>query len=228
LDLSGCTSLVRLPQGLAAERLQLAGCARLEWLPASAALAARQLDLSGCSGLAGLPEVFGPLTTLNLGGCTNITELPDGIRVRGWIEVANSGLRRLPWSLRSTTIHWRGVPVSDRIAFGEPDDFSLQEILDETNLTMRGILLERVGIDWLIDHAQAVTLDRDHDRGGERRLLRFRFDGGEDIVCVVVYCPSTGNRYALRVPPETRTCQQGIAWTAGFANPDAYWPEVET
>ncbi len=228
LDLSGCSSLARLPQGLAARQLDLAGCVRLAWLPASVALAARHLNLNGCTGLTGLPDAFGPLDVLNVGNCPNIQELPEGIRVRLSVEVAGSGLRGLPWSLRSTTVRWRGVPVSDRIAFGEPNDFTLEDVTRERNLTMRRVLLERVGLDWLLDRGNAIAVDQDQDRGGERRLLRFALEGGEDIVCVVVHCPSTGNRYVLRVPPSIRSCREAVAWTAGFTDADAYRPEVET
>jgi hypothetical protein len=44
----------------------------------------------------------------------------------------------------------------------------------------------------------------------------------------VVACPSTGRRYALRVPPTMRSCRQAAAWTAGFDNPDLYRPLIET
>ena len=228
LDLSGCTSLECLPYGLAARDLIVRGCTRLTRLSASAALHVRHLDLSGCASLTELPETFGRLETLNVSGCQNIESLPEGLRIRSWIDVAGSSLRSLPWSLRSVSVRWRGVPVSDRIAFGDRDDISVEEILSEPNVTYRRVLVERVGLDWLVDRARATTVDCDQDRGGERRLLRIEFDGGEDVVCVVVRCPSTGSRYVLRSPPEMRTCTQAVAWTAGYANPDFYRPEVET
>ena len=53
-------------------------------------------------------------------------------------------------------------------------------------------------------------------------------DPGEDIVCVQVKCPSTAKDYLLRVPPEMQTCQEAVAWTAGFRNPNSYRPLVET
>ncbi len=101
-------------------------------------------------------------------------------------------------------------------------------MLQEQNLTYRAVLIERLGMGWLVDQGDATTIDQDRDPGGVRRLLRFDFNGGEDIVCVVVHCPSTGNRYVLRVPPRTRTCREAIAWTAGFADADDYQPLAET
>jgi hypothetical protein len=61
-----------------------------------------------------------------------------------------------------------------------------------------------------------------------RKLLRVPMKGDEDLVCVLVICPSTSRQYILRVPPTMRTCRQAIAWTAGFDNADDYHPLVET
>lgn len=64
--------------------------------------------------------------------------------------------------------------------------------------------------------------------GGERRLLRVPMENDEDLVCVSVQCPSTGRRYLIRVPPNTRTCHQAAAWIAGFDDPRKYNPIIET
>lgn len=120
------------------------------------------------------------------------------------------------------------MQVPDRVAFGDPDDIGVAEIVGEPNLAYRSVLLERVGLDWLVDHARAAVVDRDLDAGGERRLLRIPFAGGEDVTCVEVRCPTTGHRYVLRVPPQMQTCRQAVAWTAGFSNPSDYQPVAET
>jgi hypothetical protein len=65
------------------------------------------------------------------------------------------------------------------------------------------------------------------DPGGVRRLLRVPMVDDEDLVCVMVHCPSTGGRYLLRVPPKMKTCRQAVAWTAGFDDPSRYRPLVE-
>ncbi len=105
LDLSGCTSLVTLHSGLAVRELVLAGCTRLRLLPSDALKETRRLDLSGCSALERFPEQGGPLQSVNVSGCTKLDSLPDGLRIRSWIDVAGSGLRSVPWSMRSTAIH---------------------------------------------------------------------------------------------------------------------------
>lgn len=38
---------------------------------------------------------------------------------------------------------------------------------------------------------------------------------GEPMRMVAVTCPTTGRRYALRVPPQTASAREGVAWTFG-------------
>ncbi len=227
LILRGCVALKRLPDNLVVRNLDISRCRGIESLPESTALYVAHLNASDCSSLASLPDRFGRLQTLNVNGCSSLECLPAGIRIRSSIDVAGSSLRELPWSLRSVRILWRGVTVSDRIAFA-PESITVDEILSERNAALRQVLLERMGLERFAEQAKAVVIDRDEDAGGERRLLRIRFDGGDDIVCVQVKCPSTAKHYMLRVPPEMQTCQQAVAWTAGFNNPLTYRPLLET
>ena len=85
-----------------------------------------------------------------------------------------------------------------------------------------------MGYERFVGQAQAQVLDRDRDPGGERQLLRVPLQGDEPLVCISVFCPSTGRQYMLRVPPQMRTCRQAVAWIAGFDNPDDYRPVAET
>jgi hypothetical protein len=227
LLLSGCTALEELPAGLTVHRLDVSGCTRLEEIPAGSARPLRHLRASDCTSLVLLPEELVNLEDLDVAGCVNLDTLPEGMKVRSWIEVAGTALTGLPWSLRSVRVHWRGVPVPDHIAF-DPGSITAKDILHEPNLALRRVLLERIGIERFVRECRAEVLDCDQDAGGERRLLRIRFDADEDLVCVAVQCPSTGHRYVLRVPPQMRTCRQAVAWTAGFTDPADYRPAVET
>jgi hypothetical protein len=229
LILHGCTALVQLSDDLRVRHLDVSRCGRLTELPATTAKSLWDLDVSECPSLAELPRGLGQLRTLNLRGCTNLRELPSDTRVHGWIEVADSGIEALPQSLQSAQVVWRGVRVSDRIAF-YPDTITVREILRETNVELRRVLLERVGMEWFCANAQAQVLDSDFDSGGERRLLRVVFGGGEeeDIVCLEVRCPSTGRKYLLRVPPQTTECARAAAWVAGFNSVRRYRPLAET
>jgi hypothetical protein len=229
LFLRGCTALVQLADGLRVRRLDVSRCGRLTELPASMAKGLWDLDVSDCQSLTELPSGLGQLRTLNLRGCTNLRSLPADMRVQSWIEVADSGIEALPQSLQSAQVVWRGVRVPDRIAF-DPDTITVREIFRETNVELRRVLLERVGMEWFCENAQTQIVDRDVDAGGERRLLRVAFDGGEDedIVCLEVRCPSTARKYLLRVPPQTTGCAQAAAWLAGFRSARQYRPLVET
>jgi hypothetical protein len=227
LVLRGCLALERLPEGLQASVLNLSHSPLWETLPASVVRSVEYLDVSECPQLTALPDNFARLQGLNISGCRNLAELPGGIRVRGWIDVADTALGDLPYSLRSVRILWHGVPVADRIAF-DPESITAEEILREPNQELRRVLLERMGLDRFFAASQPTVLHEDRDAGGRRRLLRIDLADQEAIVCVQVQCPSTGSKYLLRVPPEMLTCHEAIAWTAGYANPSDYRPAMET
>lgn len=80
--------------------------------------------------------------------------------------------------------------------------------------------------------ANAEVVDSDRDAGGERRLILVRFGSRFGMSrphgYLHCHCPSTGRAYLLRVPPETRSCHLAAAWLAGFDDPEAYRPIVET
>jgi hypothetical protein len=85
-------------------------------------------------------------------------------------------------------------------------------------------------MEWFCANSRAQVVDSDFYSGGERRLLRVVFGGGEDedIVCLEVRCPSTERKYLLRVPPQITGCAQAAAWLAGFNSARLYRPLVET
>jgi hypothetical protein len=227
LVLRGCTSLRALPEGLDVCFLDVQGCARLEGWPRRARVQIGRLNASGCTRLTGLPRGLRPLAQLDVSNCLNLRALPEGLEVSSWLDVGGSGITRLPASLAGVRLRWRGVPVSERIAF-RPETITVAEVLGERNAELRRVLLERFGFERFMQEAGAAVVDRDRDAGGERQLLRLKLEGDEDLVCVSVNCPSTGRRYLLRVPPTMQTCRQAVAWTAGFDDPELYKPLVET
>ncbi len=226
LVLRGCTALTGLPEGLDVNFLDLRGCERLAAWPDAATIRIGRLDLGGCRRLAGLPEGLGRLAQLDVSDCTGLKALPEGLEVGSWMEIANTGITSLPASMAGVNLRWRGVPIDDRIAF-RPDSIEVKEVLEEQNAGRRRVLLERIGVDRFMVEADAQLLDEDSDPGGIRRLLRVPLPGDEDLVCVMVHCPSTGGRYLLRVPPNMKTCRHAVAWTAGFDDPKLYRPLVE-
>ncbi|MEZ0295255.1 MAG: DUF6745 domain-containing protein [Candidatus Methylacidiphilales bacterium] len=246
LDLTDCTHLRELPRGLKVATLILRGCINLPALPAD--LDVHFLDASGCRSLVYWPESarvtngfvnlsgaerierlprLGPISYLSVAGCTRLKELPEGIEVNSWVDIADSGVTALPQSLQGAPLRWRGVAVDEQLVF-HPETLDISTILKDTNIERRRIALDRVGREKLFSHPSARILDTDTDPGGQRRLLQIPLHGDEPMVLVSVNCPSTARHYLIRVPPTMKTCRQAIAWTAGFDNPDDYQPLIET
>jgi hypothetical protein len=228
LVLRGCTGLTALPEGLDVQFLELQGCSRLVGWPEGARVRMGHLNLRGCRRLAALPESMGRerLSQLDISDCTALTCLPEGLEVGSWIEMARSGVTALPRSLAGARLRWNGVTIDHRIAF-RPETIAVDEVLSEPNAELRRVLLERYGLERFLRDADAEVLDEDRDPGGVRTLFRVALEGDEDLVCVMVHCPSTGGRYLLRVPPTMTNCHQAVAWTAGYDDPSLYRPMVE-
>jgi hypothetical protein len=250
LNLSGCEELTSLPAGLTAGTLILRGCRSLAGLPAGldvwfldmtgcwsfrrwprhAAIRSGRLTLRGCTALTGLPDYLGRLAALDVRNCPNLRELPETLRIAGWIDVAQSGLadvKKLPASLDGVSVRWQGVRIDERILL-RPESITVDEILSEGNAERRRVLLDRFGVPRFMTQTKAALLDEDQDRGGRRQLLRVELKEDEPLVTLSCFCPSTARQYFLRVPPATETCRQAAAWIAGFDNADDYQPLLET
>ena len=227
LILRFCPALKALPEGLRVIYLDIAGCPGLTHWPDRGSVRVARVSLRGCVGFSCLPNWLTNLAELDVSGCANLAELPEGMRVSSWLDIAGTQIRALPQSLHGVQLRWRGVAVDERIAC-HPETITSREALAEQNAERRRVLVERMGYDAFMAQARPDVLDADRDPGGERRLLRVSLGGDEPLVCLAVQCPSTGRRYMLRVPPGTRTCHQAAAWIAGCDNPDDYHPVAES
>ncbi|HEY9747995.1 MAG TPA: hypothetical protein V6C63_04925 [Allocoleopsis sp.] len=183
------------------------------------------LDLRGATNLYHLPENL-TCESLDISDCINLTALPLGLHVTYWIELAGSGITHLPPG-HGFMLHWRGVSVSDRIAF-ESQSITGQDILNTENVELRRVLIERLGYEKFLQQVGGVIRHTDRDAGGDRQLICVPFEDDEPLMVLKVICPSTGHLHLLRVPPDMRTCHQAAAWIAGFDNPDDYQPLIET
>jgi hypothetical protein len=149
------------------------------------------------------------------------------MRIKRWLDVAESGLRGLPASAWGAQVRWRGVNITGQIAF-HPETLTARQALDEPNAELRRLMLERIGPERFVREAAPTVLDTDMDRGGMRRLMRVNIEGDEPYVALEVRDPSTERSYLLRVPPDMDNCRRAAAWIAGFDNPDDYAPVIET
>ena len=227
LNLQDCVALEELPARLSTAFLNVAGCSALKALPEDLEMRGGALSVRDCPLIERIPPISGDMASLDVSGCRRIDSIPRSVKVSSWIDVAGSGLTALPPHLAGLGVRWRGVPVDERIAF-RPETLAIEEILAERNAEVRRVMVERYGFERFMAEAKAEVLDKDRDAGGERQLLRVPMTDDEDIVCVSVFCPSTNRQFFLRVPPDTTTCRNAIAWTAGFDNPDDYAPRIET
>jgi hypothetical protein len=227
LNLRGCTALTALPEGLSVKYLDISGCIQIAELPARATIAHGNFSAVGCWRLRALPEWLTQVAQLNVRDCVALTELPATLTVSSTLDIGDSSISHLPAGTRKARLLWRGIPVDERIAF-HPETITAPEIIAETNVERRRVLMERMGYDAFLTAAKSEVLDSDFDGGGKRQLLRVPMADDEPLVCLAVSCPSTGRRYMLRVPPTTPSCRHGAAWLAGFDTPDAYQPLIET
>lgn len=227
LVLRNCINLRSLPEGLNTCFLDITNCVNLTEWPQNGRLQFGRLIAAGCGQLRSLPPMLSELSQVDLNGCVNISEISENVRINSWLDIANTDIKSLPPALENVRLRWRGVPINRRIAF-QPETITIAEILNEPNVELRRVLLERMGYEQFLSEAKAEVLDKDFDPGGERRLLRVEFDEDEPLVCVAVICPSTNRQYMLRVPPTVTTCQQAAAWLAGFDDPNDYAPIDET
>jgi hypothetical protein len=230
LNLRGCRSLAQLPEGLDVWFLDMTGCWSFRHWPKAAMIRSGRLTLRGCTALTSLPAYLGPLAALNVRDCPNLRDLPESLRIMGWIDVAQSGLaesKRLPASLKGVDIRWQGVRIEERILL-QPETITVEEIVGENNAERRRVLVDRFGVSRFMKESNAAVLDEDADPGGERQLLRVELNGDEPLVALSCLCPSTGRQYFLRVPPTVLSCHQAAAWIAGFDDPDQYHPILET
>ncbi|HWY76760.1 MAG TPA: hypothetical protein VN281_14150 [Verrucomicrobiae bacterium] len=139
LVLRGCRSLEALPNDLTVWFLDMTGCWSFRHWPKRAAIHSGWLNLRGCTALTSLPEYLGTLAALNLRDCPNLRSLPEGLKITGWIDVAQSGLaevKQLPRSLQSVEMRWQGVRVEPRVVL-QPETITVAEILAEVNAERR-------------------------------------------------------------------------------------------
>lgn len=104
------------------------------------------------------------------------------------------------------------------IKLEEGISFSAQEIIDAPNAESKQRALRIYGYEKFVEDTKMEQIDQD----GENKLLKTN-----DIVFVYVKDSSTPRRYLLRVPPNTRTVKQAIAWTFNMTEKE-YSPLVET
>lgn len=104
-----------------------------------------------------------------------------------------------------------------------PEKLTAQDILEEPNMEVRRVMLERLGNEKFIEQANLTLLD---ERDG-LKLYAVRLDWSMHFNLVQCVCPSTLRVYYLRVPPNITSANAAIAWTFGETR-ESYRPNRET
>lgn len=120
---------------------------------------------------------------------------------------------------------WKNARTTEYALTVEP---SLENIFRQDNAEVRRVLIDRYGIDRYILDSGAEIIQ--HDRFGT--LYRKTQLDDEPIVMVRITNSSpepdgSFRTYFLRVPPQTRTAREAVAWTFNMT-PEEYDPEIET
>ena len=113
-----------------------------------------------------------------------------------------------------------------------PDRITVEAIDAETNAEVRRALVERFGVERLIREGGSTLVDEEASGRLWRRDLGGRWNHEEPIVMVEVENSTpepdgTRRTYFLRVPPQTRSAREAVAWTFGLRR-DEYRPSTET
>lgn len=227
ISLQRCGYLNRLPEGIQTWFLDLTNCQRFQHWPQQGTIHRGVLCLRNCIEVQNLPTWLGQLGQLDVSGCLQLTQIPEGVRVSSWVDIGGANLSQLPESLMDAPLRWRSVPIDHRIAF-QPETLTASEIIAEQNAERRRVMIERLGYLEFAEAAGARSLDEDTDPGGKRQLLRIELEDDESLVGLACFCPSTSRQYFLRVPPTIKTCHAAAAWMAGFDDSSLYQPAIET
>lgn len=158
---------------------------------------------------------------------------PNPPRMRGWPSTPTTILHRddgpaIEWQDGTGRYFVRGVEVPMQVIMNIKA-YTAQEIITESNIEVRRVMIDRFGLEDLMRELNPRA--RDHDpRFGT--LLEIAVPRDEPIVVVKVKNSTpepdgSFKDYYLRVPPQTRTARQGIAWTFNLPS-DYYDPKQET
>jgi hypothetical protein len=122
---------------------------------------------------------------------------------------------------------WRGMPIAPDVA-AELPHLTVKRIQEETNAEVRRVMLEYFGFERYLRECDAKKVHSDETG----ILWRVNLPNDEPLVMVEVVNATpepdgTRRTYFLRVPPNTRTARQGVAWTFGLTE-EEYSPKTQT
>jgi hypothetical protein len=195
-------------------------CVALVALPPALRVVRDQLSLEGCPQLAALPASLEVLGRLHVRHCPSLVRLPPAMPPPQALELGESALDALPPGWDAVQLTWRGMAMSERQLF-RAHTLRPDEILNERDVKLRRVLIERAGPAHMAGAATAAVIDHDEDAGSVRRLIQVPVAGAEPIAVLEV--TSTAGVSHRRVPPFLTSCQHAAAWVAQYSQPGRTW-----
>ena len=156
-----------------------------------------------------------------------MTERPTILKLDTVNRLHNETDMAIKYSDNFGIFMWHGIQVPSDIIL-HPESISISQIDKEKNIEIRRIMLERFGIKRFMQESGAKKIGEDCFGV----LLKRKIPGDEPIVVVQVDNSTpepdgTIKKYMLRVPPNIKSPQEGIAWTFGLQKHE-YEPIKET
>ncbi|WP_432828319.1 DUF6745 domain-containing protein [Dactylosporangium sp. CA-092794] len=190
-------------------------------VPAEAALHAVQ-RLAGLAGVARSSSWWWPYANVAI-----LTDRPDALHRDNLGRLHAADAPALHYRDGYALHAWRGMPIPsdlvDRLAH-----LTYPQIAAERNAELRRVMVEHFGYDRYLREAGAQKVSE--DESGVLWRLAFADDEPLTMVEVVNSTPEpdgTSRVYWLRVPPQTRTAREGVAWTFGLTE-EEYRPLIQT
>lgn len=106
-----------------------------------------------------------------------------------------------------------GNLVDEQIVM-RPETQTTDQILNESNLEIRRIRIERFGWDRFLAEINAECIDKRDNFIENTKETLFRCEQLDSTV-MVSHCPSTGRIYALEVPDTVATCEEAQLYLSG-------------
>ena len=117
------------------------------------------------------------------------------------------------WSDVEPFWFWRGVLVTEQIVLA-PNTLTPEQIAKETNVQVRQVMVERVGIERVCQMFQAQCVDK----RGDYELLALNLGDGRIRPYLKMLNPSMPGIYHVEgVAPNITTVQEALNWRNGFS-----------
>ncbi|MEV6930028.1 DUF6745 domain-containing protein [Dactylosporangium sp. NPDC051485] len=186
-----------------------------------AALHAVQL-LAGLAGVARSSSWWWPYANVVI-----LTDRPDALHRDNLGRLHAADTPALHYSDGYAIHAWRGMPIPSDLV-DRLSRLTHREIAAERNAELRRVMLEHFGYERYVREAGARRVAADET--GVLWRVTFADDEPLTMVEVVNSTPEpdgTSRVYWLRVPPQTSTAREGVAWTFGLTEGE-YRPLVQT